>query len=88
MQRGQVGHAQRNLVDHAEGQVRRAAAGQHHLVVLGRVAAQKHQLHGAQVTPVGLGETQHVFVKARHAFEVAHIKAHVAEHQGAALAQG
>ena len=71
-----------NLVDHAEGQVGRPARGQHQLVVLGGVATEEHQLHRAQVAPVGLGEAHHLFVEAGHALQVPHVEAHVAERQG------
>ena len=67
-QRGQVGHAQRNLVDHAERQVRRAACGQNDLVVFGRVSTEEDQLHRPQIAAIGFKETHHVFVKAGHAF--------------------
>ena len=86
-QRSQVGHPQRNLVDHAECQVSGAACGQHDLVMFGWVTTQEHQLNWTQVATVRLKKAHDVFVKTRHSFQIAYIKPHVTERQRVALTE-
>ena len=44
-------------------------------MVLGRITAEKDQLHRPQVALVGLEEAQHALVVGGHARQVAHVEA-------------
>jgi hypothetical protein len=51
------------------------------------IPAEKDQLDCTQITSVGFEKTQHIAVKAGHALQVAHVKAHVTEHERVALGE-